>query len=582
MITVSALGLHGTEETFTCTAIGDSLMNGASTVEITVRPIPGKRGNLGLIIGLVIGIPVALAILSLLVGKCLQKYHPEYLPRKGCGWNPCCWRPHEPEQLHEEEELMGSPRSSVWLTKEQVQRCQEELKEHYRTSRSKIPVAPLNFLECAEMDEINPNLSITDGRKSTTITYGDLLTNVSKRPLIVGEEGVGKTTLCSKIAWDWCQGRILQDLDMVVLVSISDVTNGKSISDIIKTYLSDSNTATTIQIEKYISVNQNKILLVFDGFDEYNGELCGSEVICILRSEQYMSCKVIVTTRSWRAIEFLEDIAHTIAYTLIGIEGFDRKDLSEYINRYFRTHGAGEMVTLGENLITFMEENDIVWLEMAPYPIYCATFCLMWSELSEARREEIKKSETISQVFEEIISFLKEHYASEVCGNRQTQNSMEHLKEADMAIQDISWIALNGLLDRKHSFREEQFKECRDAMETCCRVGVLAVERDVDVTCFVVPMVSFSHKLFQEYAAGKYIEHLFANDGAKYNDLKKTLLSRYEEFRYILYFTSALGNELCLDIIDSLLECSDQDYCVDVAFECNTEEAARVVGKQWE
>ncbi|XP_071483230.1 uncharacterized protein [Diadema antillarum] len=231
MISVSDLGLHGTEETFTCIAIGDSLMNGASTVEITVRPIPGKRGNLGLIIGLVIGIPVALAILSLLVGKCLQKYHPEYLPRKGCGWNPCCWRPHEPEQLHEEEELMGSPRSSVWLTKEQVQRCQEELKEHYRTSRSKIPFAPLNFLECAEMDEINPNLSITDGRKSTTTTYGDLLTNVSKRPLIVGEEGVGKTTLCSKIAWDWCQGRILQDLDMVVLVSISDVTNGKSNCD---------------------------------------------------------------------------------------------------------------------------------------------------------------------------------------------------------------------------------------------------------------------------------------------------------------------------------------------------------------
>ncbi|XP_071503116.1 uncharacterized protein [Diadema antillarum] len=101
-ITVSAK--LGAERTFVCSASGDSL-NGTSTTEIIVLPSSGTRDNLGLIIGLAIGVPVVLAVLFLLVGKIFQRYHPEYLPRKGCGWNPCWRRPDQTEQSDQEEEL---------------------------------------------------------------------------------------------------------------------------------------------------------------------------------------------------------------------------------------------------------------------------------------------------------------------------------------------------------------------------------------------------------------------------------------------------------------------------------------------
>ncbi|XP_072175673.1 uncharacterized protein [Diadema setosum] len=102
-ITVSAK--LGAEQTFKCTATGDSV-NGRSTTEITVLPISGKSVNLGLAIGLGMGISVFLVIAFLLVGKYLQKYHPDYLPRKGCGWNPCWRRQHETELSDAEEELI--------------------------------------------------------------------------------------------------------------------------------------------------------------------------------------------------------------------------------------------------------------------------------------------------------------------------------------------------------------------------------------------------------------------------------------------------------------------------------------------
>ncbi|XP_071481426.1 uncharacterized protein [Diadema antillarum] len=76
---------------------------------------PRQHDYSGLIIGLVIGVTVALVTLFCLVGKILQKYYPDYLPVKGCGWNPCWRRQHETEQSDAEEELIESTRSIIIL-----------------------------------------------------------------------------------------------------------------------------------------------------------------------------------------------------------------------------------------------------------------------------------------------------------------------------------------------------------------------------------------------------------------------------------------------------------------------------------
>ncbi|XP_072182224.1 LOW QUALITY PROTEIN: NACHT, LRR and PYD domains-containing protein 6-like [Diadema setosum] len=377
--------------------------------------------------------------------------------------------------------------------------------------------------------------------RTTPITYEDILANdesghLSKRILVEGEGGVGKTTLSAKIAWDWCQGRILLDLDMVIVIPLRDVTDHKSIGAIVKSYLSDFNEATPDQIDAYISSNLNKILLVFDGFDEFSEDIqkeSDSEVIRILALDQYKSCKVIVTTRPWRSHVFKVTKKLAETYTFISVEGFNEKNLVTYITRYFQIR---EKKALGESLISFMDENDIIRSNMAPFPIYCAMLCLMWKDVSEEKRKEMTKLQTFSEMFGEMILFLKEHYASKVC---------ERLGSRD-----------------KIATREKR-------------------RHDVTGPYLVESVVSFPHKLFQEYVGGVYIANIYASDRTKYDQLKQTLLPRYEEFRYLLYFTSALGNELGLDIIKDLLRWDDEYFCIDVAFECHTEEAAKTVGEGW-
>ncbi|XP_072163060.1 uncharacterized protein [Diadema setosum] len=469
-----------------------------------------------------------------------------------------------------------------------VQQCTKDLKDYYRVERRHVAVDAPNFSDHVDLDEIYTDLALID-QYGETITYEDLLSNsrrLSNRILIHGEGGVGKTTLCSKIAWDWCQGRILQDLDMVIIIPLRDVTDGMSLGGIVKRYLSDSNAATEIQIDNYIAKNPSKILLVFDGFDEFKGEMeqkSSSEIIRILNIEQYKTCKVIATSRPWRRDELEMPNCLLQPYTFISVHGFNEENLTTYIKKYFRIKRKD---TLTENFISFMKENDIVWSNMAPFPIYCSMLCLLWSDSSEEKRKEIREMQTVSELLGEMISFLKGHYTS-----KETYKADEHFRKAGRAIQDIGEIALNGLLHRDLSFPEEQFKECQDAMETCCRVGVLTTEKkaikgprrsDVDTPSLIASRVSFPRQLFQEYVAGIYVEHVYADDPVKYNQLKQTLLNRHKEFRYLLYFASAFRKEVGLDIINGLTKCAAQDFCVDVAFECHTGEAAKALGERWE
>ncbi|XP_071476620.1 uncharacterized protein [Diadema antillarum] len=592
--TIIVSAKYGTEQTFLCVATGDSL-NGTWTTGISVLSISGKGDKFDLIIGLASGLHVAVIILFLLVGLCLQKYQPNYL-RKTCGWTPC-WRLYRKQSYDREGLIMDSFPSCPSLTAKQVHQCKEELKTYYRKTRGKVTVDPLNFMERVNLDQIYTNLSLINcsDMHKTPIMYEDLLAddksgNLSKRVLIQGEGGAGKTTLCAKIAWDWSQGKILQDLDMVIVIPLRDVTVDKTIGVIVERYLSDSNEVTPAQIDNYISTNLSKVFLMFDGFDEFNEKIdrnSSSEVIRILGLEQYESCKVIVTSRPWRTDEFMLHKSLAESYTFIVVEGYSKENLTTYIKKYFRIWKED---VLAETLLSFMEENHVIRSYMAPFPIYCAMLCLMWKDVSEERRQEIQRMQTFSEIFGEMILFLKEHYVSKNCENIHSKDAVRDIKEASRAIQVIGGTALEGLLERRLSFPEKQFKKSRDAMETCCKIGVLTIEtnvinrrrrRDVDIPSFVVSTVSFPHKLFQEYIAGVHIEHLFVNDRAKYEKFKNILLRQYEEFRYVLYFASTFRKDLGLDIIKGLTKKDDRHFCVDVAFESHTVEAARAVGGKW-
>ena len=156
------------------------------------------------------------------------------------------------------------------------------------------------------LDQIYTNLIIHEGRsKLTNSLNGDRelwlerysKVNVILRPkrpadifdankrniLVVGHPGTGKTMFCTKILRDWAcdnlfsQGENPQlDFRVAFLVKLRMLTHVADQELSLRELLEYSEYSTPLSAEpdevwKYIRQNPNKVLVIFDGFDEYSG-----------------------------------------------------------------------------------------------------------------------------------------------------------------------------------------------------------------------------------------------------------------------------------------------------------------------
>ena len=329
-------------------------------------------------------------------------------------------------------------------------------------------------------------------------------------------------------------------------------------------------------LETYIEKNKRKVLLLLDGLDESSIDITNAQpeddIVGIIRGERLKRTPVLVTTRQWRANQITTIDAISNRYTSVRVEGFKRKNVKDYVKKFFE----GEENS-SQSLIKLMTDDSLVAQEMAPYPIFCCMLCHLWKR--ECKRSVIQKLETFSQLFDEMIQSLEEQFAAK---SEEKGESHKSFKEqcGEMFIE-IGKVALHGLLSKQFSFPKESFRDCLEAMETGCGVGVLTAKTavvpkpikhvksekvDEHVT------ISFPHKLLQEYLAGCYLANLLKDDPAKFEELVETkILTNPEEFRYLLYFTASrkdndVGKEL-LKLICSKVK--DENLIADVAFECH-------------
>ena len=98
--------------------------------------------------------------------------------------------------------------------------------------------------------------------------------------------------------------------------------------------------------------------------------------------------------------------------------------------------------------------------------------------------------------------------------------------------------------------------------------------------------ISFCHDLFGDYVSGLYLASLFRNDKEKYCELMDMMMHHnIDGYKHILGFTGYQDGEISRDIMQRLIK-KDVDFIkkhkdtvVEVAHECQDEEAARLVEK---
>ena len=312
---------------------------------------------------------------------------------------------------------------------------------------------------------------------------------IPKRILLQGTTGIGKSTFVKKLLVDWVdvqketsdeETAVLKNFELVVAVNLKEVSKCQSFRDVIRVskVFAEEDKYMTEGLVDYITNNQEKVLLIFDGYDEYR---CGrnSEIYDIFMGNSLRECCVLITTRISKADELSgsEDLS-------VEITGFQESDMSDFMARFLPKKEVFK-------LKKFLHERKL--LELAKVSLLLLFFCTLW------KGGQLKHfPETKTKLYMGIIEFILNHSH----GKQSTPRYVE-LQSFKAVLSDIGKIALECLLKDDHLFEYNQLSDTASCEESVF-IGLLQMT-EYSESLRPVGMVSFIHKSIQEFLAAWYI-----------------------------------------------------------------------------
>ena len=149
----------------------------------------------------------------------------------------------------------------------------------------------------------------------------------SLRVVVDGPPGIGKTTLCRKLLNLWAKGELKQHYELVLYCQLRNIKIAQAVD--LNDLLIYQYYGVSEVIQWIISTNGDKLLIIFDGWDEINIELRQTSLAAqIIRKERLHKCSVIVTSRSYASSSLLK--LNTISKH-IEVKGFSKEEVNNVI-----------------------------------------------------------------------------------------------------------------------------------------------------------------------------------------------------------------------------------------------------------
>ena len=374
--------------------------------------------------------------------------------------------------------------------------------------------------------------------------YTDVLTEnknglPSNRILVQGETGIGKSTFVKKLAMDWAeldenrltdeQRAILKKFELAVIIDLKKVSKHKSFRDIISAshIFTDEDTAMKDGLLSYITHNQDKVLLVFDGYDEYS---CGSnsEIFEIFKGNKLRNCCVLITTRISKADD-LKEFKDVYAE----ITGFSKEDRDSFMIRMLGDE------TQASALWNHLCERNLY--DLARVPLLLLSFCTLWKK---EKSQSFPDSKT--ELYVEIVQYVLNHDR----GNCSTGNFPE-VEDVKEILTEIGKVALECLLKGDHVFEYDQLSDAILCKESRV-IGLLQVS-EYTGNDRPAGMVSFIHKSIQEFLAAWYIDHRCVPEGnlGEINDRTRTL-DDCKSLENVFQFVCGLSDDGAVKVFEHL------------------------------
>ncbi|KAL9979417.1 hypothetical protein ACROYT_G017086 [Oculina patagonica] len=285
------------------------------------------------------------------------------------------------------------------------------------------------------------------------------------------------------------QKAALKNFELVLVINLKEVSKCPSLRDVISrcNIFPEEETALVEGLLNYITKNQEKVLLVFDGYDEYR---CGrkSDIYEIFRGKKLRNCRVLITTRISKADELREfkDLHAEIT-------GFSEKDRKAFMRRMLG--GEAEVKTLSQHL----SRKNLT--DLTRVPLLLLFFCTLWKK---GKLESIPKRKT--KLYLAIVQYVLDYSQG-----KHSPSRFGKVEDFNEILSEIGKVALECLLKDDHVFEYDQLSTAILGDESLI-IGLLQVTEYAE-NLRPAGMVSFIHKSIQEFLAAWYTTYRCVPEG---------------------------------------------------------------------
>ena len=322
--------------------------------------------------------------------------------------------------------------------------------------------------------------------------------------IVEGSPGIGKTTFCLKLAYDWAHGNIPSEcsfpkFEFVFLLKCRDIDGDimESISDQLLPRDEEKSVEKLWHLMKDIRDQERLMLIILDGLDELP-EKSRHHVDELLNRRILAFCYVLATTRQERGIEVRKSVVFDIH---LEIKGYTESDSIAYVRRHFETIGQSPK---GEMLIEEMQQNTTLHA-LRNNPLNLLLLCVVYEDYEGT----LPTSRT--ELYQVIVQCLLRRY----CAKRnlsapEIDSTLEKMFEKEvLALGELAWLCL---LSDRYGFRENELVEFERKYPglVARELGLLYKEESLKR---LKPQheYCFLHKTFQEYVAAAYIAEKLVN-----------------------------------------------------------------------